>query len=181
MFEELPERGRQLRYVLYHCLDFRSSVTWLSRKICPHQQLFTWEWTGKSGCDRWLCWSETWFRLDLQVIFFFCLCWCVRIRAFPCSLLVITTVLYGQNSLSLGFIDLRKEEPERIQKNFTSRDVCCGFMSCLMQKSVQRSRWSSQLSLGATLPPACKLLWTKVRSWSHWNSWVRILWLPKDT
>lgn len=81
LFEELPETGRQLRYVLYLWLDFRSSVIWLCRKICPHQQLFTWGRMGKVAVTDW---SEIWCRLDLQGVFFFCyLCCCVRTRAFP--------------------------------------------------------------------------------------------------
>lgn len=49
---------------------------------------------------------------------------------------------------ALFFTDLRNEEPERRQKDFSSRDMCCGLMSCL---SVHRPRWSSQLSLGTLL------------------------------
>lgn len=37
VFDDMPEGGGQLRYMLHNWLDFKSSVTWLSRKICPHQ------------------------------------------------------------------------------------------------------------------------------------------------
>lgn len=40
VFEDLPEGLGQLKYMLHNWLDFKSSVAWLSWKICPHRLYF---------------------------------------------------------------------------------------------------------------------------------------------